>query len=137
MENTCRSCGGLLERKGNYHCCRFCGNKWMIDADNDVHVIDRANAWSALRDCDFERAVELFENIIYKEPENHEAYWGRALAGAGIMYVTDLDENKKVPVAMVNIDLENSLGVIRGDINGWELPIENDREKEINAQCYS
>ena len=69
----------------------------MIDADNDVHVIDRANAWSALRDCDFERAVELFENIIFKEPENHEAYWGRALASAGIVYVTDLNENKRVP----------------------------------------
>ena len=95
--NVCKSCGGDLERIGNYYVCRFCGNKWMIDADNDVHVIDRANAWSALRDCDFERAVELFENIIFKEPENHEAYWGMALADAGIMYVTDLDESKKVP----------------------------------------
>ena len=95
--DRCKSCGGELNRVGNYYVCRFCGNKWMIDADNDVHVIDRANAWSALRDCDFERAVELFESIIYKEPENHEAYWGRALASAGIMYVTDLDEHKKVP----------------------------------------
>ncbi len=95
--DRCKSCGGDLERRGNYYVCKFCGNKWMIDADNDVHVIDRANAWSALRDCDFERAVELFENIIFKEPENHEAYWGRALASAGIMYVTDLNEHKKVP----------------------------------------
>ena len=95
--DKCKSCGGELERIGNYYVCKFCGNKWMIDADNDVHVIDRANAWSALRDCDFERAVELFENIIFKEPENHEAYWGRALASAGIMYVTDLNEHKKVP----------------------------------------
>jgi len=95
--DTCKSCGGSLERIGNYYVCKFCGSKWTIDADQDVHVIDRANAWSALRDCDFERAGELFENIIYKEPENHEAYWGRALANAGIMYVTDFHENKKVP----------------------------------------
>ena len=95
--DRCKSCGGDLERIGNYYVCKFCGSKWMIDADNDVHVIDRANAWSALRDCDFERAIELFENIIFKEPENHEAYWGRALASAGIMYVTDLNEHKKVP----------------------------------------
>ncbi len=93
----CKSCGGALDRSGNYYICRFCGNKWMIDADNDVHVIDRANAWGALRDYDFEKSVELFENIIIKEPGNHEAYWGRALAGAGIVYVTDLNENKKVP----------------------------------------
>ncbi|MBQ4091020.1 MAG: InlB B-repeat-containing protein, partial [Clostridia bacterium] len=94
---TCKSCGGIIERRGNYYVCQSCGNKWVIDADNDVHVIDRANAWSALRDCDFERASELFETIIFKEPKNHEAYWGRALAGAGIIYVSDLNENKKVP----------------------------------------
>ena len=95
--DRCRSCGGELERVGNSYVCKFCGSKWVIDADQDVHVIDRANAWSALRDCDFEHAGELFENIIYKEPKNHEAYWGRALANAGIMYVTDFHENKKVP----------------------------------------
>ena len=95
--DRCRSCGGELERIGNSYVCKFCGSKWVIDADQDVHVIDRANAWSALRDCDFEHATELFENIIFKEPKNHEAYWGRALANAGIMYVTDFHENKKVP----------------------------------------
>ena len=95
--NICKSCGGDLERIGNYTVCKFCGSKWVIDADQDVHVIDRANAWAALRDCDFEHAAELFENIIFKEPENHEAYWGRALANAGIMYVTDYSERKKVP----------------------------------------
>ena len=95
--DRCRSCCGDLERVCNSYVFRFCGSKWVIDADQDVHVIDRANAWSALRDCDFEHAGELFENIIYKEPKNHEAYWGRALANAGIMYVTDFHENKKVP----------------------------------------
>lgn len=94
---TCRSCGGELDRQGNYYVCRFCGNKWMIDAAEDVHVVDRANAWAALRDCDFEKAAELFENIIFKDKNNHEAYWGRALALAGIIYVTDFHENKRVP----------------------------------------
>ena len=95
--NECKSCGGTLERRGNAYVCKYCGNKWIIDADQDVHVIDRANAWGALRDCDFEKSAELFEEIIIKEPKNHEAYWGRALANAGIMYVVDLNENKKIP----------------------------------------
>ncbi len=95
--NVCKSCGGETVRQGNYYVCKFCGNKWMIDAAEDVHVVDRANAWAALRDCDFEKSAELFENIIYKDPKGHEAYWGRALANAGIMYVTDYHENKKVP----------------------------------------
>ena len=98
MENIkCNACGGELNRVGNYNVCKFCGNKWIIDAGDDVHVVDRANAWAALRDNDFERAVELFENIIMKDPESHEAYWGMALSLHGIIYVTDLNERKKVP----------------------------------------
>ena len=97
INEVCKSCGGTLNREGNYYVCKFCGNRWMIDADSDVHVIDRANAWMALRNCDFEKASEAFEYILEKEPNDHEAYWGRALSNAGIIYVTDLDENKKVP----------------------------------------
>ena len=102
----CKTCGGILTRNGNYNVCRFCGNKWTIDVSNDVHVVDRANAWSALRDNDFERAVELFENILIKEPEHHEACWGLALSSHGIMYVTDLNENKKVYVIALNASAE-------------------------------
>ena len=90
-QEICRSCGGELERRGNYYVCKFCGSKWMIDAAEDVHVVDRANAWAALRDCDFEKAAELFENIIFKDQKDHEAYWGRALAFSGIIYVTDIN----------------------------------------------
>ena len=93
----CKSCGGPVRREGNYYVCTYCGNRWEIDSADDVHAVDRANAWSALRDGDFEKATELFENIVVKEPKNHEAYWGRALAQSGIIYVTDLNENKKVP----------------------------------------
>lgn len=93
----CDLCGGDIEREGNYYVCRHCKNKWEIDVADNVHAVDRANAWSALRDGDFERATELFEEIISKEKNGHEAYWGRALALGGIVYVNDLCENKKVP----------------------------------------
>ena len=59
INEVCKSCGGTLNREGNYYICKFCGNRWMIDADSDVHVIDRANAWMALRNCDFEKAAEI------------------------------------------------------------------------------
>lgn len=93
----CKSCNGPVRRDGNYYVCEYCQNKWEIDSANDVFVVDRANAWSALRDNDFERAAELFENIILKDKNNHEAYWGRALSTNGIVYVTDINESKKVP----------------------------------------
>lgn len=96
-KNVCKTCGGSVERIGNYYICEYCGNKWEIDSSNDINAVERANAWAALRDGNFEKATELFDNIIVKENQNHEAYWGRALALAGIVYVTDLSENKKVP----------------------------------------
>ena len=95
--NKCKICGEPIKRVGNYYVCDVCGNKWEIDSGNDVHAVDRANAWIALRDSDFERAIELFEDIILKESKNHEAYWGRALAKSAIVYVTDFSEDKKVP----------------------------------------
>ena len=97
MAIACKSCGGTVTREGNFYVCEYCRNKWEVDSANDVHAVDRANAWSALRDGDFEKSAELFEEIIVKESKNHEAYWGRALALAGIVYVTDMNESKKVP----------------------------------------
>ena len=95
--HICKCCGMKLNREGNYYVCDYCGNKWLIDVSNDISAVERANAWEALRQCNFERAVELFEEIIVKEEENHEGYWGRALARNGIVYVNDVVEDKKVP----------------------------------------
>lgn len=97
MATVCKACGAPVQRIENYYVCEYCRNKWEIDSGNDVHAVDRANAWSSLRDGDFEKATALFEEILVKENQNHEAYWGRALAMGGIVYVTDLSENKKVP----------------------------------------
>ena len=95
--NECKTCGGVLHRVGNHYICQACGNKWTIDAAEDVHVVDRANAWAALRNGDFDHAAELFEIIHQKEPKDHEAFWGLSLACAGILYVVDYEEHKKVP----------------------------------------
>ena len=124
MATVCKTCGGPVNRVGNYYVCEYCRNKWEIDSGNDVHAVDRANAWSALRDGDFEKAAELFENIIVKEAKNHEAYWGRALALAGIVYVTDMNENKKVPTCnnitedsfINNKDVKKAISLAPADI---------------------
>ncbi len=94
---ACQTCGGPLVRSGNYYICEYCRHKWEIDSADDIHAVHRANAWEALRNGDFEKAAELFEEIIIKESKNYEAYWGRALALSGIVYVNDLREDKKVP----------------------------------------
>lgn len=78
----------------------------------------------ALRQNDFEKAIELFENIILKDKKNHEAYWGRALASNGIVYVNDYSENKKVPTCnniteqsfLENSDVKQAIGFAPKDI---------------------
>lgn len=126
MATVCKTCGGPVNRIGNYYVCEYCRNQWEIDSGNDIHAVERANAWAALRDGDFEKAVELFENIIAKENQNHEAYWGRALALGGIVYVTDLNENKKVPTCnniteqsfIKSSDVQKAISLAPTDIAG-------------------
>ncbi len=96
VDLICKVCSGELERIGNYYVCRHCRHKWMIDVANDVNAVQRAHAWEALRVGDFEKASELFEEIILKDNTNYEAYWGKALSINAIHYVEDLD-GEKVP----------------------------------------
>ncbi len=102
----CKLCGGTLTRIGNCYVCDYCNNKWMIDMADDIHAVERANAWMSLREGDFERAAERFESIIVRDSKNHEAYWGRSLALNGIVYVNDAHEVKRVPTC--NNITENS-----------------------------
>ena len=96
-EKVCKSCGGTITRKGNFYVCDFCMSKWLIDASEDITAVERANAWEALRLSDFEKATELFDEIIVKDNKNYEAFWGRALSTNAITYVNDTIEGKKVP----------------------------------------
>lgn len=95
--NKCKMCGGDLVREGGFFLCDHCGSKWEVDRADDANAVDFANAWIAVREGDFQRATELFEELIVKKPESHEAYWGRAIARNGIIFVVDYNESKKVP----------------------------------------
>lgn len=121
---VCETCGGTLIRKGNHYVCRYCGHMWVIDVADDIHAVERANAWASLRNGDFEGAIEQFDNIIIKEDQNYEAYWGRALAQNGITYVADIQENKKVPTCnniteqefLKNSDVKKAISLAPADI---------------------
>ncbi len=96
FNNECRACGGATIRDGNEFVCKFCGSKWAMIAEDSLQV-QLQNAWEALRQSDFDKSVELFEDIIVGDSKNYEAHWGKALAQNGIVFVNDLNEHKKVP----------------------------------------
>lgn len=97
VKKECKTCGGEVVKNGRIYECLYCGNCWEDDPENDINSVERANAWASLREGDFEKAQNQFESMLGKSAEDYESWWGKALADAHITYVSDLNENKKVP----------------------------------------
>ena len=96
----CKMCGGdLLIEAGVSVCeCEYCGTKQTVpNADNEKKLVQLSRAAKLLRECDFDRAAALFENVVVEFPEEAEAYWNLVLCRFGIEYVDDPATTKKVP----------------------------------------
>ena len=96
----CKMCGGSLEvQKGQTICeCEYCGTKQTVSATDDEVVTNLYNRANNLRiKCEFDKAQEIYEKIIAKNPNEAEAYWGIVLCKYGIEYVEDPNTYKRVP----------------------------------------
>ncbi len=93
----CKVCGGPIARIGDVNVCEKCNTIWADEQVDEKGKNERDLAWKALNSNDFETATTLFDKLIFCENASHEAFWGKALSEYGVEYVTDLDENKKVP----------------------------------------
>lgn len=102
--NLCPNCNGnLISIGGGKLKCECCGT--VVD---DTNVTDAEKslliaASKLLREGKFEEADEAYRDIISENPRNHEAYYGRALAKHGIVFVSDIrvGEGKKVPTCYI------------------------------------
>ena len=93
-------CGGSLEvEKGQTICeCEYCGTKQTVSATDDEIVTNLYNRANNLRiKCEFDKAQEIYEKIVAKNPNEAEAYWGIVLCKYGIEYVEDPNTYKRVP----------------------------------------
>ena len=96
----CKMCGGSLEvEKGQTICeCEYCGTKQTVSATDDEIVTNLYNRANNLRiKCEFDKAQEIYEKIVAKNPNEAEAYWGIVLCKYGIEYVEDPNTYKRVP----------------------------------------
>lgn len=96
----CKMCGGSLEvQKGQTICeCEYCGTKQTVSATDDEVVTNLYNRANNLRiKCEFDKAQEIYEKIVAKNPNEAEAYWGIELCKYGIEYVEDPNTYKRVP----------------------------------------
>lgn len=96
----CKMCGGDLEiNEGMSVCeCEYCGTKQTIpkyDNDQKINAMNRANHFR--RQCEFDKAIEIYEKILQTSGDDSEVYWALALCKYGIEYVDDPVTHKKIP----------------------------------------
>ncbi|MDE5758555.1 MAG: hypothetical protein K2H85_08070, partial [Allobaculum sp.] len=85
----CKMCGGSLEiTKDMIVCeCEYCGTRQTLpklDSERRNLLFDRANYFRM--NNEFEKASQVYENIISEVPDEAEAYWGLCLCRYGIEY---------------------------------------------------
>ncbi|MBO5077544.1 MAG: toll/interleukin-1 receptor domain-containing protein [Clostridia bacterium] len=96
----CKMCGGTLELDGDGKTgiCDSCGTQQTVprlDDDRRVNLYDRAN--HLRRNCEFDKASALFEQLLNETPDDAEAYWSLVLCKYGVEYVEDPKTGKRLP----------------------------------------
>ena len=116
----CKMCGGTLEIQENQTVieCDFCGTTQTVPkltSDRISNLYARANHYRC--NNEFDRAMEIYEQILSEDNNDSEAYWSIVLCKYGIVYVEDPATHKRIPTMnrtqMVSIladpDYQNAL----------------------------
>ena len=96
----CKMCGGTIEFKpgDTVGVCDSCGTKQTLPTTNDEIITNLHNRANTLRlKCEFDKAEEIYNKILEKNPDDAEAHWGIILCKYGIEYVEDPKTYNRVP----------------------------------------
>lgn len=97
----CKMCGGSLNivNEENGLCeCDSCGSTQTIPLQNNIKKTELYNTANEYRKNNrFDRAADVYKNMIQEFPEEAEAYWGMVLCRYGIEYVKDPGTGKMMP----------------------------------------
>ena len=96
----CKICGGELnvDRGQSTVECEYCGVKQTLPKFFDEStklMYDRANNY--LLHQEFDKAENIFRQILHSDNADSEAYWGLVLCKYGILYVKDPKTKKYIP----------------------------------------
>lgn len=94
----CQSCASnAVEIVDGLLCCKVCKSKHTLQEKISEEEVIMLNVAAMDRNVHkFEDALEKYEQLLQKYPDNEMANWGALLADYGIAYVKDYDE-KLVP----------------------------------------
>ena len=95
----CKICGGSLETTGEASVCvcQYCGTKQTLPKVSDEHrssLYERADHFR--RNNDFDKAINIYEQILNEDNTDAEAYWSLVLCRYGVEYVEDPKSSKRV-----------------------------------------
>ena len=96
----CKMCGGTIEfnPEDTVGVCDSCGTKQTLPTTNDEIITNLHNRANTLRlKCEFDKAEEIYNKILEKNPDDAEAHWGIILCKYGIEYVEDPKTYNRVP----------------------------------------
>lgn len=96
----CKMCGGTIEFNpgDTVGVCDSCGTKQTLPTTNDEIITKLHNRANTLRlKCEFDKAEEIYNKILEKNPDDAEAHWGIILCKYGIEYVEDPKTYNRVP----------------------------------------
>lgn len=87
----CKECGGEIEPQENgLGKCLYCGAVQTLPKEKDdkiQNLLNRANDFRL--NCDFDRAIFEYEEVLKLSETEPEAHWGSFLSKYGVEYVKD------------------------------------------------
>ena len=93
-------CGGDIEpiEGTNTGRCLYCKSLMTLPNSDNEKIINLYNRANHLRlGNDFDKAKEVYENILKIDEKQIEAYWGVLLCKYGVEYVDDPKTKEKIP----------------------------------------
>ena len=96
----CKMCGGSLEIASNVTVveCEYCGTPQTLPKLHDEklnNMFERADQFRRAKD--FDKALEIYEEILTEKNDDPEVYWAIVLCKYGIEYVDDPASGQKIP----------------------------------------
>lgn len=100
MVFNCKMCGANLNVQSGMRICKcdYCDSVQTIpdlSSEKKLQLFNKANSLRFA--CDFDRAADVYRDIVTDFPEEAEAYWGLCLCKYGIEYVVDPETQNRVP----------------------------------------
>ncbi len=135
----CKMCGGTIEFNpgDTVGVCDSCGTKQTLPTTNDEIISNLHNRANTLRlKCEFDKAEEIYNKILEKNPDDAEAHWGIILCKYGIEYVEDPKTYNRVPTChrtsfdAILADEDYKAALANGD--GAQRELYEEEAKEID-----